>query len=49
MEEASTEAIVDTSATGDFVAAAKLPTCKLSKPIPVYNMDETPNEAESIC
>jgi len=53
MEESSTEAMVDTSATGDFidqdfVAQAKLPTHKLSQPIPVYNMDGTLNEAGSI-
>ena len=53
MEEASTEAIVDTGATGDFVdqdsiATARLLTCKLSEPIPVYNVDRTPNEARSI-
>ena len=53
MEEASTEAMVDTGATGDFidqdfVAQAKLPTRKLSQPVPVYNVDRTPNEAGSI-
>src|SRR6266704_5458451 len=53
MEESSTEAMVDTSATGDFInqdfiTHAKLPTCKLSQPIPVYNVDGTPNEAGSI-
>ena len=53
MEEASTEAMVDTGATGDFidqdfVARAKLPTHKLSQPIPVYNVDGTANEAGSI-
>jgi len=40
MEETSTEAM-------DFIAQAKLPTCKLSQPIPVYNMDGT-LEARSI-
>ena len=54
MEEASSEAMVDTGATGDFVDQdfvrnAKLPTRKLSQPIPVYNVDGTPNEAGSIC
>jgi len=39
MEEASTEAMVDTGATGDFVDQdfvdqARLPTQKLSQPIP---------------
>jgi hypothetical protein len=53
LEEASTEAMVDTGATGDFidrdfVENAKLPTRKLSQPIPVYNVDGTPNEAGSI-
>jgi len=53
LEEASTEAMVDTGATGDFidrdfVERAKLPTRKLSEPVPVYNVDGTPNEAGSI-
>ena len=53
MEETSTEAMVDTGATGDFidqdfVTPEKLPTCKLSQPIPVYNVDRTLNEAGSI-
>jgi len=53
MEEASTEAMVDTGATGDFVGQdfvnqAKLPMRKLSQPIPVYNVDGTLNEAGSI-
>jgi len=53
MEEASTEAMVDTGATGDFVDQdfvnqAKLPTRKLSQPIPVYNVDGMLNEARSI-
>src|SRR6266545_3432641 len=53
MEEASSKAMVDTSAMGDFIDQdfirnAKLPTCKLSQPIPVYNVDGTPNEAGSI-
>ena len=54
MEEAATEAMVDTGATGDFidqefVNQAKLPTRKLSQPVPVYNVDGTLNEAGSIC
>jgi len=54
MEETSTEAMVNTGATGDFidqdfVARAKLPTHKLSQPIPIYNVDGTLNEARSIC
>src|SRR6266540_4939162 len=49
MEEASSEAMVNTGATGnfinqDFVQNAKLPTRELSQPIPVYNIDGTPNE-----
>jgi len=53
MEETSMEAMVDTGATGDFidqdfVTQAKLPTRKLSQPIPVYNVDGTFNEAGSI-
>ena len=53
MEETSTEAMVDTGATGDFidqdfVTREKLPTRKLSQPIPVYNIDGTLNEAGSI-
>jgi len=53
MEEASTEAMVDSGATGgfvdqDFVNQAKLPTRKLSQPIPVYNVDGMLNEARSI-
>src|SRR6266702_1322108 len=53
MEESSTEAMVDTGTTRDFidqdfVTHAKLLTCKLSQPIPVYNVDGTPNKAGSI-
>jgi len=53
MEETSMEAMVNTGATGDFidqdfVTREKLPTCKLSQPIPVYNVDGTLNEAGSI-
>jgi len=32
----------------DFVENTKLPTWKLSRPIPVYNVHGTPNEAGSI-
>ena len=32
----------------DFIDQSKLPIWKLSKPIPVYNVDSTPNEAGSI-
>jgi hypothetical protein len=53
MEEAATEAMVNTGATGefinqDFVDRTGLPTCKLAQPILVYNVDGTPNEAGSI-
>jgi len=53
MEETSTEAMVDTGATGDFidqdfVTQEKLPTCKLFQLIPVYNVDGMLNEAGSI-
>ena len=53
MEESSTEALVDTGATGDFidrdfVTNNKLPTRKLSEPVPVYNVDGSPNKAGSI-
>jgi hypothetical protein len=53
MEEAATEAMVNTSVTGDFinqdfVNQTGLPTHKLIQLIPVYNVDGTPNEAGSI-
>jgi len=53
LEEAVTEAMVNTSTTGvfinrDFIEQAKLPTHQLSQLIPVYSMDGTPNEAGSI-
>src|SRR6266511_2167599 len=53
MEEASSEAMVNTGAMGDFidqdfVRNAKLLTHKLLQPIPVYNVDGTPNKAGSI-
>ena len=53
MEETSTEAMVNTGATGDFIdqdfiTQAKLLTRKLSQLIPVYNVDGTLNEARSI-
>ena len=53
MKESSTECMVDTGATGDFidqdfVTNNKLPTRKLSEPIPVHNVDGTLNEAGSI-
>jgi hypothetical protein len=53
MKEAATETMVDTGVTGDFIDQdfvdwTGLPTCKLVQPIPVYNVDGTPNEAGSI-
>jgi hypothetical protein len=53
MEEAATEAMVNTSATGDlinqdFVNQTGLPTRKLIQLILVYNVDGTPNETGSI-
>jgi len=53
MEEALSEAMVYTGAMGDFidqdfVQNAKLPTCKLSQLILVYNVNGTLNEAGSI-
>ena len=53
MEQASTEVMVNTGATGDFidqdfVTRAELPMRKLSQPVPVFNIDGTPNEAGSI-
>jgi hypothetical protein len=53
MEEAATESMVNTGMNRDFinqdfVNRMGLPTCKLVQPIPVYNVDGTPNEAGSI-
>jgi len=53
MEEASSKAMVNTGATGDFidqdfVQNAKLLTCELSQSIPVYNVNGTLNKAGSI-
>jgi hypothetical protein len=53
MEEAATEAMVDTGMTRDFinqdfVDRMGLPTCRLVQLILVYNVDETPNEVGSI-
>ena len=53
MEESSTEAMIDTGTTGDFidqdfVTQTKLLTHKLSQPIPVYNVNRTLNKARSI-
>ena len=53
MQEVNSEAMVDCGATGDFVdeefvERTKLPTRRLSSPIPVFNVDGTPNEAGSI-
>jgi len=53
LEEVNSEAMVDSGATGDFideefVERAKLPTRRLSAPVPVYNVDGSLNEAGSI-
>ena len=53
MQEVNSEAMVDCGATGDFideefVQRTELPTRRLSSPIPVFNVDGTPNEAGSI-
>ena len=53
MQEVNSEAMVDCGATGDFVdeefvERTKLPTRRLSSPIPVFNVNGTPNEASSI-
>jgi hypothetical protein len=51
--EISTSALLDCGATGmfmdsEYVKANKLPTRTLSRPIPVYNVDGTANEAGAI-
>jgi hypothetical protein len=48
-----TQALIDCSATGCFIDIewAKLnniPTCPLTNPIPVYNVDGSANEASAI-
>jgi hypothetical protein len=53
MEEAATEAMVNTGMTGDFIDQdfvnwVGLPTCKLVQLILVYNVNGTPNEARCI-
>jgi hypothetical protein len=53
LQEVNSEAMVDSGATGDFidedfVEQAKLPTRRLSAPVPVYNVDGSLNEAGSI-
>jgi len=53
LEEVNTNALVDCGATGDFIdegfmERAKIPTRNLSQPIPVFNVDGSPNEAGSI-
>ena len=52
-EVKSLSSLVDSGATGNFidwgyVKANRLTTRKLSSPIPVFNVDGTPNEAGSI-
>ena len=50
----STQALVDSGATSlgyadaDFVAQNGIPTTRLQRPIPVFNVDGSPNEAGSI-
>jgi len=53
LEEVSTNALVDCSATRDFINEVfvekyKIPTRNLSQPIPMFNIDGSPNEAGSI-
>jgi hypothetical protein len=48
-----TQALIDCGATGCFidiewVKLNNVPTCPLSKPIPVYNVDSTANDAGAI-
>jgi hypothetical protein len=52
-EVKSLSSLVDSGATGnfidwDYVRSNRLTTRRLSKPVPVYNVDGTPNEAGSI-
>src|SRR5271155_6177601 len=52
-EVKSANALVDCGATGEFIDRHYAKSCgfhvlKLSKPIPVYNIDGTPNEAGSV-
>src|SRR5271155_3986804 len=53
VEVKSANALVDCGATGEFTDRHYAKSCrfhllKLSKPIPVYNIDGTPNEARSV-
>ena len=52
-EVKSVNSLVDSGATGnfidrDYVRTHRLTTRKLSRPVPVFNVDGTPNEAGSI-
>jgi len=52
-EKRLVQALLDLGATGlfidrEYVKSNRLPTRKLSHPIPVYNVDGSPNEAGSI-
>jgi transposase InsO family protein len=52
-ETRSTNALVDSGATGEFIdrhyaKSSRFHLLKLSKPIPVFNVDGTPNEAGSV-
>ena len=50
----STMALIDSGATSigfadkDFIARSNIPTVRLQRPIPVFNVDGTPNEAGAI-
>ena len=49
-----TSALIDSGATGmfintDYVRENNIPTCALIHPIPVFNVDGTPNEGGMIC
>ena len=50
VEKKSSASLVDCRATGEFIDRhyAKSNRFKLSQPIPMYNIDSTPNEASSI-
>jgi len=52
-ETCSVRALLDSRATGsfvdqDFIQTHQISTRKLSRPVPVFNVDGTPNEAREI-